>query len=71
QSAEGPDAYNSEESLLKAMQRVLDLHAGYPGNKAKLEGKKGARKGYRTALEMPGLPQKGKFRQETNRGNCI
>jgi serine protease Do len=71
QSAEGPDAYNSIGSLEKAMQRVLQLHKGYPTNKAYLKGKVGAPKPYKTALEMPGLSEKGKYAGATARNNCI
>ena len=71
QSTDGPDAYNSIESLEKAMRRVLQLHKGYPANHAYLKGKKGAPKPYKTALEMPGLPDKRKFAGQTARNNCI
>ena len=50
QSAEGSDAYNSIEGLLNTMQRVLDLHAGYPANKTKLAAKRGFRRTYQTAM---------------------
>ncbi|QDU38412.1 serine endoprotease [Maioricimonas rarisocia] len=71
QSAEGADAYNSIEGLKKTMQRVLELHENYPENADQLRGKRGADKPYRTALEMPGLPNKDRFRQLTSRRNCI
>ena len=71
QSAEGPDAFNSTGSLEKAMRRVLKLHAGYPKNKTALTAKRGAPKPYRTAIEMPGLENKNKYRQTTERNNCI
>lgn len=71
QSAEGTDAYNSIPSLEKAMRRVLSLHRKYPENQAELAPKKGAPKPYRTALEMPGLPNKGKYAGTTARNNCI
>jgi hypothetical protein len=71
QSAAGPDAFNSVESLEKAMQRVLKLHAEYPKNKFALVMKRGAAKGYRTPLQMPGMENKAKLRQNTQRNNCI
>ncbi len=71
QSAAGPDAFNSIGSLEKAMRRVLALHADYPKNKTALAAKRGAYKGYRTALEMPGLENKANYRQTTQRNNCI
>ena len=71
QSAEGADAYNSINSLEKAMERVLKLHQNYPNNKAFLVEKKGKPKPYKTAIEMPGLPNKRKYQQQTERSNCI
>jgi len=71
QSAEGPDAFNSTGSLEKAMLRVLALHANYPKNKTALAAKRGVPKPYRTAIEMPGLENKNKYRQTTERNNCI
>lgn len=71
QSAQGADAYNSIEGLEKTMQRVLALHAAYPRNIRELEGKRGPKKPYRTALEMLGLDNKEKYRNETTRQNCI
>ena len=71
QGAAGPDGYNSIEGLEKTMRRVLTLHAGYPDNAAYFDGKRGAPKPYRTALEMPGLDHKEKFLGTTNRQNCI
>jgi hypothetical protein len=71
QSAEGADAYNSIESLRKAMRRVLELHEKHPENAGRLAGKRGDAKPYRTALEMPGLDQREKLRGRTERNNCI
>ncbi|MBR90873.1 MAG: signaling protein [Verrucomicrobiales bacterium] len=71
QSSDGPDAYNSVDSLIKTMQRVLTLHANYPRNKAQLTGKRGAAKPYKTAMEMPGLENKANYRLLTQRNNCI
>lgn len=70
QSAEGPDAYNSIEGLLATMERVLDLHASYPKNKASLAGKRGTRK-IDSALNLPGLENPAKYKAETSRSNCI
>ncbi len=71
QSAEGPDAYNSIEGLEKTMRRVLALHADYPKNRAQLRAKRGPRKPYRTALQMPGLDHKQQRSGPTTRQNCI
>ncbi len=71
QSAEGSDAYNSVEGLVNTMNRVLELHASYPKNLGELQGKRGATKPFKTALEMPGLQNPEKFAKQTARGNCI
>lgn len=71
QSAEGSDAYNSLASLENTIKRVLALHARYPANAAMLKGKTGQRLQYRTAMEMPGLKDKEKYAQKTERQNCI
>lgn len=71
QSAEGPDAYNSIDSLEKTMRRVLELHANYPNNRELFAGKRGEPKPYKTALEMPGLSNKVKLKGKTERANCI
>lgn len=71
QSAQGPDAYNSVESLEKTMQRVLKLHAKYPLNLSTLAGKRGKNRSYSSALEMPGMEEKEKLRGPTKRDNCI
>ena len=71
QSADGPDAYNSVESLEKTMKRVLTVHANYSAYKKFLVDKRGKPKPYKTALEMAGLEQKEKYEQLTERKNCI
>ncbi|WP_166825948.1 Trx7/PDZ domain-containing (seleno)protein [Thalassoroseus pseudoceratinae] len=71
QSAAGADAYNSLVGLKTTMRRVLELHKNYPANRDELVGKLGEKKPYKTALEMPGLPQKERYRGETARNNCI
>ncbi len=71
QSVQGPDAYNSIAGLKATMERVLKLHEAYPRNAAELKGKKPPVKPYRTAMEMPGLTDRQRFRAETSRKNCI
>jgi len=71
QSSEGSDAYNSIEGLMRTMDRVLELHAGYPANAAELKGKRGPDKPAASALEMPGLRNPAKYAQQTTRQNCI
>lgn len=71
QSAEGSDAYNSIEGLMNTMNRVLELHAGYPANLPELKGKRGPAKDVSNALEMPGLRNPEKYAKQTERSNCI
>ncbi|MBI1310181.1 PDZ domain-containing protein [bacterium] len=71
QSAEGPDAYNSIDGLLTTMQRVLKLHAAYPGNIDELRGKHGSKQPGLTALDLPGMRNAEKLEQETTRSNCV
>lgn len=70
QSAAGADAYNSVEGLLATMERVLKLHAEYPANKTALAEKRGDRT-ITSALDLPGLQNPAKYREETTRANCI
>ena len=63
QSAEGSDAHNSIDGLINTMNRVLELHAAYPGNKTELEDKVGkrttrfpVRSATATALISTGVP---------------
>lgn len=71
QSAEGSDAFNSIDGLVNTMNRVLELHARYPANKAELADKLGKPKTQSSALELPGLSNPAKYAQETSRSNCI
>lgn len=71
QSSEGPDAYNSIDGLMNTMNRVIELHAGYPDNRAELLGKQGDEKPIRNAVELPGLYNRDKYAQQTTRQNCI
>lgn len=71
QSAEGSDAFNSIDGLLNTMNRVLELHAKYPGNKPELDAKRGELRPVINALELPGLRNPAKYSQQTTRGNCI
>lgn len=71
QSIAGPDAYNSTDSLKRAMERVLELHADYEKVKPSLAAKRGADKPYKTALDMPGIENKEKLAGATARNNCI
>lgn len=55
--------------LRACMERVLALHAGYPGNKALLEGKKGKPLKWRTTESIPNLS--GRFKDSDVKKGCI
>lgn len=57
-------------SFKKAMQRALELHRGFPANKAQLVGKIGRDPEWRTANQIPGLQDKPE-RAGTKHGACI
>jgi hypothetical protein len=42
-------------TLRQALERVIALHSGYPGNRAALAGKKGDPMAYRTPIDLPEL----------------
>ena len=71
QSIDGPDAFNSIASLETTMNRVLELHARFNEVRPSLAGKRGAEKPYAAALQMPGMEDKDKLAQTTQRNNCI
>lgn len=71
QSAEGADAYNSVKGLVATMERVLELHADYPSNKAMFEDKIPPAKEWKTAMDMPTLYPKLREGGQTTRSNCI
>jgi membrane-associated protease RseP (regulator of RpoE activity) len=60
----------SMEGLKKAMEGALELHAGYPANKASLAGKTGAAPRWKTAESMPS--NAGRFKMgDTSRQGCV
>lgn len=71
QSDKGADAYNSVAGLVNTMQRVLELHAGYPQNKAGLVGKRAEPKSWKTATDIPTLSPNLRKAGQTTRSNCI
>ena len=71
QSEEGPDAYNSITGLKRTMERVLELHANYPANKASLADKRGPKQAIRSALQLPGMEKSATLEGLTSRENCI
>jgi hypothetical protein len=54
----------SIQGLAKALQGALDLHAGYPANKAALAGKRGPKPLFPTPEQFPAL--KGKYQSEVD-----
>lgn len=56
-------------SFRKAMERALELHKGYPGNKELLAGKLGKEPDYPVPEQIPGLQERAKG--PTTRQTCI
>lgn len=48
----------SLDTYLGALRRALDLHRGYPGNKAALAGKQGGPAPFRTPVDIPKLAER-------------
>jgi serine protease Do len=69
--ATGPasDGLLSVAAFRRAAERVLQLHAEYPANKAILAAKTGAKSLYQSPTEIPGLTERP--REATMRQNCI
>jgi hypothetical protein len=69
--ASGPqsDSQISLPGFRKALERALELHKGYPGNKALLAAKTGKEPEYARPTEIPGL--KDRPAKATMRQNCI
>jgi hypothetical protein len=69
--ASGPqsDTLLSPTGFRKALERALELHKGYPDNKAQLAGKTGQKPDYARPTEIPGL--KDKPATATTRQACI
>ena len=59
----------SIEGFKKALKGALNLHAGYPANKAALAGKTGVPQQWSTPEAIPTLMRKKAF--DTSRGSCI
>ncbi len=63
------DSQLSLAGFRKALERALELHKGYPDNKAQLAGKTGPAPQYARATEIPGL--KDRPAVAVTRQNCI
>ncbi len=58
------------ETFRQALEGALDLHAGYPANRASLAGKQSPPSAYKTPLDIPALDDK--FRSELDwKGNVV
>src|SRR5262249_61485878 len=53
------------------MQRVLELHKGYPSNKDQLTGKRGPEPEYRTPKDIPRVEQRHCIECHQVRGNVL
>src|SRR5438874_3299525 len=67
----GPNSttHVSLASFRKALERALELHRGYPGNRKELAGKQGGEPPYPTVRAIPGLQDRPE-RVSENKG-CI
>jgi hypothetical protein len=63
------DSQLSPAGFRKALERALELHKAYPGNKSQLSGKTGQPPEYARPTDIPGL--KDRPPQATTRQNCI
>jgi hypothetical protein len=70
-TASGPDSdtHLSRESFVEALERALELHKAYPGNKDSLAGKTGKSPEYQHPEDIPGLDERA--RGPTTRQTCI
>ncbi len=70
-TATGPqsDWFHNVPAFTKTMERALEVHKGYPGNKASLADKVGKAPDYPAPERIPGLTDKGS--KATTRQNCI
>jgi hypothetical protein len=70
-TASGPnsDMHLSRESFIKALERALELHKAYPGNKESLVGKTGKPPEYQRPEDIPGLQERAQG--PTTRQTCI
>jgi len=69
-SGKNSDTYLSLPSFRKALERALELHKGYPGNKAQLAANIGKDPDYPVPEKIPGLQERGKV-VPTTRQSCI
>jgi hypothetical protein len=63
------DWFHNVPSFRKSMERALEVHKGYPGNKESLAGKVGKAPDYPVPEKIPGLADKGA--RAATRQSCI
>lgn len=68
-SGPGSDSHLSLAGFRRAAQRALELHKGYPANRAQLAGKTGGEPDYARPEQIPGLEDRAA--NETTRQTCI
>jgi hypothetical protein len=68
-SGPGSDSLLRVSAFRKAVERALELHKGYPGNREQLAAKRGKAGEYATPRDIPGLKDKPAVAVE--RQNCI
>ena len=62
----------STEGLARALEGALELHAGYPANKAALAGKRGPAPEVPTPEQYPALKKTGRYTDKLNeKGNLV
>jgi hypothetical protein len=68
---ENSTTHISVASLRKTMQRALELHKGYPSNKAQLTGKRGPMPEYRVPKDIPRVERRHCIECHQVRGNLL
>jgi hypothetical protein len=68
---ENSTTHVSLASFRKSMQRALELHKGYPSNKAELTGKRGPKPDYRVPKDIPRVEQRHCIECHQIRGNVL
>src|SRR5262249_51783423 len=70
-NGENSTTHISVASFRKTMQRVVELHKGYPSNKAQLTGKRGPEPEFRVPKDIPRVQQRHCIECHEVRGNVL
>src|SRR5262249_12184718 len=70
-NGENSTTHISIRSFRKTMQRVLEIHKGYPSNKEQLAGKRGPKPEYRIPKDIPPVERRHCFECHQVRGNVL